>query len=87
MAQTNGGNKDYVTLDFGIISNTGQRASNEDNTIVVEITGLVLNNTNVTSDGTSVSAVAGVRYGNRMVWVGQACVQVLAEAPESKVSD
>ncbi|XP_013418610.1 uncharacterized protein LOC106179497 [Lingula anatina] len=71
---------DLIFLDFGAISNTGQKSADEDNTIMVEISVTLLNTTAITHNDT-LHVTVGVNYGDNTIWVGNNAIRVLETPP------
>ncbi|PAA51165.1 hypothetical protein BOX15_Mlig025174g3, partial [Macrostomum lignano] len=79
ISSANDTNKDYIIFDLGPITDTGIRSGLYDDDIVIEISGLVLNHSLITSGG-SLKVVAGVRYGNA-IWVSSQNFTVVTTQP------
>lgn len=71
---------DYMRMDFGVVTNTGNRDSNDDNTIVIEFRAVVVDSHATVVTGDAVTVAAGIRVGTSTVWVGTVDVDVVSEA-------
>ncbi|XP_077978323.1 uncharacterized protein LOC144433822 [Glandiceps talaboti] len=72
--QEDGENTDYVQFNFGHVTNTGQRHSDDDNTIMIHVTTKLEENHPAMKPNTTFLVTAGVRYemaNNDVLWVAQ----------------
>lgn len=66
---------------MGLITNTGQRESDADNTLQIEIAVAILNKTVITQFD-SLKVVVGVRFGDSYIYVAQESLTVLEAPPD-----
>ena len=69
---------DYMRIDFGVITNTGYRTGDDDDTIVLAFRAAVAASHSTVATGDSVTLAAGIRLGESTVWVGTVDVEVVS---------